>query len=172
MDYFEMDGCPGRFFRCERLRANLSVTACSTRWREANTKGAPERLANCKGCPIGAGHSGEPLVLSSPLYERRICSRCHRPSDRLINDEHCPSCYNRSREVLVGKNAKGTRPVKSAALHPVAVRYAACGRVADRSMSLALDTTEAVVSVLRHTKGEVVFAFKAPAVLKAQGSLF
>lgn len=56
-------------------------------------KGAPDRLANCKGCPLGAEHAGEPLVLSSPLYERRICSRCHRPSDRLINDEHCPSCY-------------------------------------------------------------------------------
>lgn len=72
----------------------------------------------------------------------------------------------------MGKNAKGTRPVKSAALHPVAVRYAACGRAADRRMSLALDTTEAVVSVLRHTKGEVAFGFRAPPVLKAQGSLF
>lgn len=172
MDYFEMNGCPGRFFRCERLRANLSVTACTTRWRQANAKGAPERLAQCKGCPIGAEHAGEPLVLSSPLFESHICSRCHRPSDRLINGEHCPSCYNRQREFIVGRNAKGTRPVKNTGLHPVAVRYASCGKAAEHRISLAADTTEAVVSVLRHTKGQVVFAFRAPEVIKAQGSLF
>lgn len=172
MDYFEMNGCPGRFFRCERLRANLSVTSCAARWREANAKGAPERLANCNGCPIGAEHAGEPLVLSSPLYDRRICTRCHRPSDRLINEEHCPSCYNREREFIIGRNAKGTRPVKNTGLHPVTVRYAACGRPSERRLNLALDTTEAVVSVLRRTRGEVVFAFAPPGVLKAQWSLF
>ena len=76
------------------------------------------------------------------------------------------------REFVIGRNAKGTRPVKNTGLHPVTVRYAACGRPSERRLNLALDTTEAVVSVLRRTRGEVVFAFAPPGVLKAQWSLF
>lgn len=172
MEYFGIDGCPGRFFRCEKLRATISVSSCSQRWEKANERGAPERLHACKGCHIGAEHAGQPVVLSSPLYERRICTRCHRPSERLIHDEHCPSCYNREREFVVGRNAKGTRPVKHSHLHPVSVRYAACGRVGERRLDLAADSVEAVVSVLRHTPGEVVFGFSPPPVLPAQESLF
>lgn len=62
--------------------------------------------------------------------------------------------------------------MKNTGLHPVTVRYAACGRPSERRLNLALDTTEAVVSVLRRTRGEVVFAFAPPGVLKAQWSLF
>lgn len=172
MNYFSIDGCPGRFFACERLRANLSTASCADRWKLAQEKGAPDRLAQCRGCKIGAEHAGVELVESNPLYSRNVCTRCHRPADRLIHDELCPSCYNRGREFVLGRNAKGTRPVKTSSLHPVTLRIAAAGRVSDRHSALALDATEAVVAVLRSTPGVVAFAFCPSGVLQAQRGLF
>jgi hypothetical protein len=46
-----------------------------------------------------------------------VCPRCLRPAPRLINGWLCVSCYNRHREVLVGRNAKGSRPQLTALLH-------------------------------------------------------
>src|SRR5690606_2664063 len=40
----------------------------------------------------------------------RPCTRCEVGSFRLVSGRLCPSCYNRQREWIVGRNAKGGKP--------------------------------------------------------------
>ncbi len=56
------------------------------------------------------------------------CARWTKYSARLINGRFCISCYNRNREALVGKNAKGSRPALCDRLHPVSVAVVEFGR--------------------------------------------
>jgi hypothetical protein len=39
-----------------------------------------------------------------------ICPRCRRGGSRMIGGRLCVSCWNREREVKIGRNAKNTRP--------------------------------------------------------------
>jgi len=133
-------------------------------WEQANAKGRRQdpcdRLHHCFGCELGATHAGVEIVRSNHLYGARICSRCHRPSNRLIHGEHCTSCYNRQREVEIGRNGKGTRPVKHAHLHACRLLVAINGQPQAKRFERIADTAEAIVSVLRHAQGVVVFGFK------------
>jgi hypothetical protein len=52
---------------------------------------------------------------------RKVCPRCERPSARLINGRGCISCYNRTREAVLGANAKGTRPKLADVIHAEAM---------------------------------------------------
>lgn len=169
IEYSTRADCPGKFFRCDKQRAVLSVTSCSKMWEQANAKRKDpcDRLHHCHGCEIGAAHSGVEIIRSSELYGARICSRCHRPSARLIHDELCPSCYNRQREVEIGRNGKGTAPIKHANLQPCRVVIATNGRVQERRLERAIDTAEAIVSVLRHVQGAVVFGFRSHIIAAA-----
>lgn len=135
-------------------------------WEQTNAKRKDpcDRLHHCHGCELGALHSGVQIIRSSELYGARICSRCHRPSNRLINDEHCPSCYNRTREVVIGRNGKGTAPVKHANLQPCRLLVACNGAVTERAFQHTADTLEAIVYVLRHVQGAVVFGFRSRVV--------
>jgi hypothetical protein len=164
IEYFSRDDCPGTFFRCDKMRATLTVFRCSAMWKEANAstrKPDPcDRLHHCKRCEVGAEHAGEKLIACSSLFGARICSRCHRPSARLIHGEHCPSCYNREREVLIGRNGKGTKPVKHAALEPRRLVVACDGRVTEKLFQHTVDAAETIVSVLRHVQGVVLFGFR------------
>ena len=162
VEYSAMPGCPGQFFRCEPQRATLSVTSCSKMWQEANSRRRDpcDRLHHCQGCEIGAAHSGVAVVRSNPLYGARICSRCHRTSHRLIHDEDCPSCYNRQRELEIGRNGKGTRPVKHPPLEPRRLLVACDGKVIAKVFKRTIDTTEAIVSVLRHMPGSVMLGYR------------
>lgn len=90
-------------FDCQALHASLSREACADNWR--NT-----RCLACNGCPIGAEHAGEKPTLPRP--SRAPCIRCGRTDQRLLHKSLCISCWNRSREVLIGQNAKGERPAK------------------------------------------------------------
>lgn len=139
-------------------------------WKEANAEHRRQdpcdRLHHCKGCEAGATHAGEQIIRSSQLYGARICSRCHRPSSRLIHDEHCPSCYNREREVVIGKNGKGTRPVKHPPLEPRRLVVACEGSVEVKVFPRTIDPLEALVSVLRHVRGAVMFGFKGQVIVQ------
>lgn len=116
-------------------------------------------------CSIGAAHAGERHIERSSFYGSNICPRCHKGTTRrLVGGLLCIGCYNRQREYLNGRNAKGTRPVKLKALYRVPVRYAvdAAGSrvevIAGRS-ALVLDRAEAHIGVLRLTQGQVRFQF-------------
>lgn len=163
--YFSRSDCPGTFFDCERLCATLTTASCEKRWKAANDKARKpdpcDPLLRCKACDVGAAHSGEKTVKSNPLFGSRICSRCQRPSDRLVGGELCVSCYNRQREYRIGRNAKGTRPINHPALEMRRALVLINGAPRVREFPNTVDMTEAIVSVLRHESGPVVFAFKS-----------
>lgn len=78
---------------------------------------------------------------------------------RLIAGLHCVSCYNRSREVLLGRNAKGKRPEKHPPLEPRMVRFWSDGstHVLRREHTVGVD--ELVVETLRDQPRRVVFGW-------------
>ena len=116
VEYFTLEHVPGRtFFNCERMRAKLSTDSCAAMWRKADA--ATDGTNNsCKLCPLGAVHAGEVAASMSPLKGALICARCHRQASRLIGKHLCVSCKNREYELLKGRNAKGTAPVKTSRL--------------------------------------------------------
>lgn len=104
--YFEFyQGITG--FECAALRATIQPHHCAANWT------ARRDGSRCIACPIGAIHSGKPssTVQPTPPNSRQPCCRCgQRPTYRLIGGTFCPGCYNRSREVLKGRNGKGKLP--------------------------------------------------------------
>jgi hypothetical protein len=80
----------------------------------------------------------------------------------------CVSCYNRSREFFAGKNAKGTAPVRLAALHKRRIRYLHGPDVQTLVLRASADTDELIVAALRDSKSAIVFAFNSapPAAIK------
>jgi hypothetical protein len=113
-------------FRCDRLRATLTHSACLRLWRSAQAdRPEPHETRHaCLTCPIGAAKGGQtPAQAAARRAQealRRLCPGCSRPAARLINGRHCVSCYNRRREVARGRNCKGNLPVVvMARLHTV-----------------------------------------------------
>lgn len=110
---FQHPDFPGlTVFSCDSLRARLSPAACARNY----TAG---RMVACSGCRTGHRHAIDagliaknvPLRCSSLVVAR--CTRCERPTSRLVHKRLCPSCFNREREILKGANAKGTKPTKT-----------------------------------------------------------
>jgi hypothetical protein len=161
MDYTVNALTPGvMYFRCDRMRATLSTSACSGMWRKANDDGDTDRSA-CRLCPIGAGHAGELDASMSPLKGSCTCARCHRPAGRLIGGMVCVSCMNRQYEWLKGKNAKGTAPVKLTCLSRRRIRYSSGGEACNLVLQHSLDMDELIVATLRDSKNQVRFGFGA-----------
>ena len=161
VEYFGIEGVPKKvFFRCERMRATLSTESCSAAWRRADELNDGLRSA-CRLCPIGAVHAGEVAASMSPLKGTLTCARCHRTAGRLIGAMICVSCYNRQREVLIGKNAKGTAPVKLCALNARRLRYRHGDEILSARGRHTVDADELLVAVLRDSKQSVVFAFNS-----------
>jgi hypothetical protein len=94
-------------FKCEPLRSSLQPHQCADRWRNAQVGSA------CNGCHIGAQHAGQKP--KPPRSMRLPCIRCRSTEQRLISAVFCVSCFNRTREVVRGRNAKGKFPRCSAA---------------------------------------------------------
>ncbi len=118
VDYFEYPGVPGRYFVCPSGYGTLSQTACAKNFLEVKSSKsrAIRRMDLCDGCATGARHAGV-----TEVDDRRnaglVCARCEKPASRLIRGSICVSCYNREREVLIGKNAKGQVPVRCSKLY-------------------------------------------------------
>jgi len=158
-EYFTIADVPGKtYFRCERYAASISTESCASMWREGNHDNSEARF-RCKCCPLGALHAGETAASMSPLKGALICSRCHQTANRLIGKTLCVSCYNRQREWVIGKNAKGTKPVKLAPLEPRRIRYLSGKEPRTLYLPLTIDTDELIVSVLRDSPNKVRFGF-------------
>lgn len=152
---------PGKvYFRCERMRATLSTESCAGMWRRESEMNDGAH-GNCRLCSIGAVHAGEVAPSMSPLKGTLTCARCHRVAGRLIGGHRCVSCYNREREVEIGRNAKGTAPVKHCGLAPRRIRYLCGDDVRMLSLARTADIDELMVAVLRDSKKRVVFAFNS-----------
>jgi len=126
VSYFSRHDCLGQFFECAKLRGSVATDWCARQWYEVNQH--PEgrrhlRWVSCSGCELGAKHAGvRHEQLPSALSEMRICARCTLESNRIIRGYLCVSCYNREREYRIGRNAKGTRPIKHPPLFDVKLR--------------------------------------------------
>lgn len=161
IEYFKIEAAPQLdFFRCKPLSATLSVGACATNWRGAHEEQS-ERLFTCKTCPIGALHAGETAASLSPLRGATICGRCHRGTTRLVEQHLCVSCWNREREAILGKNAKGQKPVKLSAVHPRALRVIEGGEPKLIKRLRTAHYEELFVMALRDCARQVVFCWDA-----------
>ena len=171
--YFTMDGCQGEYFGCSRLSATLNRDSCASMWRQANSSGqVTTRHEKCKGCLIGALHAGESSEIStSMLMGKRICARCHKLSRRFVQNDICVSCYNRQREWLRGRNARGTKPIKQKPLHPVSVPYMAGNEVHVPKAALSESTVEMITRILRDSRKEVTFGFFKRALANGIGEM-
>lgn len=159
VEYFAIEAVPDKqYFRCERQWATLSTEACAKSWRVANHERNDDK-AVCRCCRIGAMHAGEDQASMSPFKDMPICARCHRGATRLIGRHICVSCYNRQRELVIGRNAKGKPPVKLSALDRRQIRYMHGDQPQVLAMERSLDTMELVVAVLRDARKRVQFAF-------------
>jgi len=78
----------------------------------------------------------------------------------LIGKHLCVSCYNRQRELIVGKNAKGTRPNKLRPLGKRRIRYLAGHKPAMLELDHSVATDELIVATLRDCPQRVVFSFR------------
>ena len=112
-------------FRCTKRSASLTTKTCSSFFQAAARKRPQAWDSNyhCRGCTIGAAHAAGS---STPVDDaeakaaaarqqvidewKNVCPRCLRLSSRIIGGKLCVSCWNRQREVRVGKNRKGTAP--------------------------------------------------------------
>lgn len=121
---------------CARLSAALSPDACCDNYGR-------RRLAACADCPIGAELTGEPI---RPAISKKLCCRCGRTDLRLIRHQICVGCFNREREFLIGRNAKGQVPVRARRIFATNVFVSGVGRV---HLDRVADVAEAVLAVLR-----------------------
>lgn len=168
VDYYELPEVPGKlFFQCDRMRARLSTASCASMWRQADEINDGTHH-NCRLCPIGAVHAGEVAASMSPLKGSTMCARCHRTDGRLIGRMLCVSCYNRQREALLGRNAKGTAPIKIGQLEKRSIRYLHGDDIRTMALPHTVDMDELIVAALRDSKKTVVFAFNPapPAAIK------
>lgn len=159
VEYFESGLMPGRpMFRCTRMSASLQVSSCAQMWRDANASGqASERLFQCRGCPVGAVHSGKADPTFHPLRGTTTCSRCHRGDMRLIGGNICVGCKNREYEWLKGRNAKGKFPARHPALDRRRLAFMRGGRPGVLVRELTASPMELVVELLRDSTQRVVF---------------
>ncbi|WOL24280.1 hypothetical protein fHeYen801_070 [Yersinia phage fHe-Yen8-01] len=178
IEYFTISELPDKpMFFCERRQATLQVASCAAQWQLANKNNNPECSRQCQTCPIGAYHSGEGDVTMSKLRGVEICSRCQRVGLRLIGHDVCVSCWNRQREVLVGKNARGKKPQNHPPLLPVALNVKVGGNVRVIRKQYATSIDELIIGQLRDNTRQVYFGLQVrmPSGLlpvPVQGELF
>lgn len=162
--YFNIPELPGKtMFHCDRRNATLQVDSCKAIWQAANGK-LPGNAA-CRACPVGAKHAGEGEVSISKLRGTEICARCHRVGIRLIGGDICVSCWNRQRELIIGKNRRGREPKN----HPPVAARKISFMVGDKRVTIArthaITTSELMVSALRDSPRQVFFGFHVEAGL-------
>lgn len=150
-------------FTCPNHAGNLKISksSCASMWQRARTlrNESFNPVEACCGCRIGAkcaGFDDEPQERKIGLIDH-ICTRCHRSATRFIHGRICISCYNRGREVLVGKNARGAVPKYLPPMIQVNVTYQDDGVLQQVSMDQVIDETEARLSIVR--KSSHVLAF-------------
>lgn len=177
--YFTIPELPQRpMFVCARRSATLQVSSCAQLWeQENNSKRSPECSTLCRNCPIGAHHAGKGDAAQSALCGIPICARCERTGLRLIGHDICVSCWNRERELVIGRNARGRKPLNHPPLVPVAVNVRVDGEVHVVRKQRATSVNELVIGQLRDNKSQVFFAMQVRRpdgrlLVPVQGELF
>lgn len=154
-------------FRCERRALSLTKASCAASWQAAERK-RPEPWEgrwHCRTCPIGAAHAGKPQPATAATVEslQCLCPRCQRQAPRLINGRLCVSCYNREREALRGRNAKGGVPRLTAILHDDTVLTVRDGILRLHVVRRVTNAAESMMVLGRAATGSGSLAFSRPA---------
>ena len=149
-----------RTFRCERRSCSLSVTSCAASWNAAQRRRpeAWEGLWHCRSCPVGAKNAGKPMDSAAVVTDalQCVCPRCLRLSSRRIGPRrYCPSCWNRSREVRIGRNAKGSRPRLQ--FHTIGLAVARDGAAQREHVADVVSTVEAMMILAKTAAGPIAF---------------
>lgn len=117
-EYQEMYG--RRYFECRPLLCKLSVESCGDNFVRG-------RCLPCLECDVGRQHAASSISndrLPSDKDDRRnlraslgvACVRCgEHHTGRLMAASFCVRCWNRSLEIVAGKNRKGAWPKQTAA---------------------------------------------------------
>ncbi|MFM0663332.1 hypothetical protein [Paraburkholderia sediminicola] len=124
-------------FTCERLNAVLTADSCAKNYSREKA------LVSCAKCPIGLQHAtgvtdhrkDNPHTALETSYGL-ACIRCERTDSkrtvgrfRLVrNHTLCINCFNRQREVELGRNGKNSTPVKWAHLRPATITIKVAGK--------------------------------------------
>lgn len=170
--YTEHELMPGRpMFRCDALAAVVQVSSCAGMWERANV-GANPRADRCRGCRLGAVHAGQAMPDASALRGVPICPRCGGTDKRLVSGWLCISCYNRQREAVVGRNAKGKPPEKIGRLVPRAVQFVCQGETRRIRRELTVSTDELVVELLRDQPAKVLMGWGVGKAVAGQVGLW
>jgi hypothetical protein len=147
-------------FDCAKRRMRLTVSGCAKLWTSANDpESRPAKFEGrfaCLACPIGAANAGQYISPTAAVVEalRCTCARCLRPSDRIIKARLCISCYNRERELLIGRNAKGRPPRLKLSRLRVVVVEAGVPRTVEQT---ALSLLEIILATARTATGSISF---------------
>jgi hypothetical protein len=161
--YRSIDGVPGQYFDCPSGMGCLSANACGRAYSEAMSPvGLKEgRRITCRACPVGAQHAGVPTEAASVsrFVGSSCCSRCHGDARRLIRGSICVSCFNREREYLIGKNAKGGKPIHAKTIGSEVITCLIGSSVQVRKMDKVASPMECVLSVLRSESRTVFFSW-------------
>lgn len=171
--YTEHALMPGRpMFRCDRMSATMQVTSCASMWERSNLGPIP-KTDRCRGCELGAVHAGQSVPDASAIRGLAICPRCAATDKRLIKGLLCVSCYNREREVLIGRNAKGKRPERHPPVAPRAVAFVCQGEARVLKRECTVSSEELVVELLRDMPAKVLVGWgKGKALASLGGSLW
>lgn len=151
--------------RCDRRGMTLSTAGCAKLWVSANPSDPAlrpkpwEGRAACVVCPTGAANAGctQSPVAAAVEDIRVTCPRCERPTERMIRDRLCVSCYNREREALAGRNAKGGRPRLCGILHPASVVVIEPAGARVVRVSPVVSVAEVVIGLARRAVGPTAF---------------
>ena len=176
--YFTVDGFDGQFFACQRY-GTMSAASCAKNFAAApEAVRASGRLEACIGCAVGQHHADpaapvKPQVKHTAFAYRQICVRCRRGGEdddnrligrmRLVRGHTtCVSCYNREREVIQGRNAKGAKPKKWRGLFNVQIGSVIGGSFTIEQFDHPVrDRLEAMLTMLRRKSGPKVMAWVA-----------
>ena len=157
--------------RCKRRSMTLSVAGCGRLWGGAQQKFADGKLqpwmgiATCRTCPTGAhnaGRAAEAVFVPAAILAT-YCPRCALPAPRLIGGRLCISCYNRDREALVGRDAKGNRPKLCDRIHDECLIVIGNGDARKVDVSRVLGAAEAMIRVAREAKAPISFGWSRAA---------
>lgn len=145
VQYFLQDETRKLSFKCRPLFCTMSVDSCRAQFERG--------LSSCRGCQVGKAHCTgvtPKLVRAEPgvaVYAQpQSCIRCGRAgsdphSERFVGrfrtvgrasrfleggsrlTTTCINCFNRSQEIVVGRNSKGAQPKKHAVLRGATISY-------------------------------------------------
>jgi hypothetical protein len=146
-----VDCAKSSFFR-------LTLESCTRNYRLAATdKHATGYFRdNCHGCDLGHMRCfGKPKTTPAPSSKARLwCVRCGEDTHRLIDKNHCLSCYNRQRETTAKEARRnGILPLQ---LETIQVQAALPDAAPVLVQAVGQHAGEVAKRALRAKKGAVV----------------